>query len=82
MLQANASRSFTRVNTLPPELLTSDKCMPPSADFNLERSKTERRPNNILAEEAAQIYDDKISIKDKVYDPSTIWFTYLLSDFC
>lgn len=62
----NASRNFPRVNTLPSEILSSDKFIPPSSQFKLERSKTERRHNNILAEEAAQIFDDKIPIKEKV----------------
>lgn len=63
----NASRSFPRVNTLPVEFLNSEKFMPPSSELKLERSKTERQKNrNIRAEDAAQIFDDKLPIKEKV----------------
>nr|AHA50081.1 sterol 3-O-glucosyltransferase [Eleutherococcus senticosus] len=63
----NASRNFSRVNTLPPEILNSDKLMPPSSQLKLQKSKTERhRHDNILPEEAAQIFDDKIPINDKI----------------
>lgn len=63
----NASRSFPRVNTLPVEFLNSEKFMPPSSELKLERSKTERLKNrNIRAEDAAQIFDDKLPIKEKL----------------
>ena len=63
----NASRSFPRVNTLPVEFLNSDKFMPPPSQLKLERSKTERQKHhNIRAEDAAQIFDDKLPIKEKV----------------
>ncbi|CAN1131260.1 Sterol 3-beta-glucosyltransferase UGT80A2 [Linum perenne] len=40
---------------------------PTSSQLKLERSKTERqRPHNILAEEAAQIFDDKIPVQQKL----------------
>ncbi|XP_073063610.1 sterol 3-beta-glucosyltransferase UGT80A2-like isoform X1 [Primulina eburnea] len=63
--------SFFRVNTVPPEIMNSDKLDAPSG---LERSKTEKhlpntekqRRNNILAEEAAQIFDDRISVQQKL----------------
>lgn len=63
--------SFFRVNTVPPEILNSEKLDAPS---ELERSKTEKhlpnpekqRRNNILAEEAAQIFDDRISVQQKL----------------
>ncbi|CAN1745197.1 hypothetical protein LINPERHAP1_LOCUS2366 [Linum perenne] len=39
---------------------------PTSSQLKLERAKTERqRPHNILAEEAAQIFDDKIPVQQK-----------------
>lgn len=63
----NASRSFPRVNTLPVEFLNSEKFMPPSSQLKLERSKTEKqRHHNIRAEDAAQIFDDKLPIKEKL----------------
>ncbi|KAK1353021.1 Sterol 3-beta-glucosyltransferase [Heracleum sosnowskyi] len=63
----NASRSFPRVNTLPVEFLNSEKFMPPTSELKLERSKTERQKHhNIRAEDAAQIFDDKLPIKEKL----------------
>ncbi|KAL0461036.1 UNVERIFIED_CONTAM: Sterol 3-beta-glucosyltransferase UGT80A2 [Sesamum latifolium] len=54
---------FPRVNTMPPEILNSEKLELP---VGLQRSKTERqRHNNILAEEAAQIFDDRIPVQQK-----------------
>ncbi|KAK6164287.1 hypothetical protein DH2020_001151 [Rehmannia glutinosa] len=55
---------FSRVNTTPPGILDSEKLKPPLV---LQRSKTERqRHNNILAEEAAQIFDNRISVQQKL----------------
>lgn len=66
-MAGNASRNFSRVNTLPSEILNSEKFMPPSSQLKLERSKTERhRHDNIFAADAAQIFNDKIPIKEKV----------------
>ncbi|XP_073142974.1 uncharacterized protein [Henckelia pumila] len=64
--------SFVRVNTVPPKILNSEKIEAPSG---LERSKTEKhlpkaekqRRNDILAEEAAQIFDDRISVQQKAF---------------
>ncbi|KAL0390851.1 UNVERIFIED_CONTAM: Sterol 3-beta-glucosyltransferase UGT80A2 [Sesamum calycinum] len=55
---------FPRVNTMPLEILNSEKLELP---VGLQRSKTERqRNNNILAEEAAQIFDDRIPVQQKL----------------
>ncbi|KAL0437293.1 UNVERIFIED_CONTAM: Sterol 3-beta-glucosyltransferase UGT80A2 [Sesamum radiatum] len=55
---------FPRVNTMPSEILNSEKLELP---VGLQRSKTERqRHNNILAEEAAQIFDDRIPVQQKL----------------
>lgn len=55
------SKNLSEVNTIPVEKLES------VGQIKLARSKTERqRHNNILAEEAAQIFDDKISVEQKV----------------
>lgn len=60
-----AGLSFSRVNTVPREIF--DKSGPPSSPLKLGRSKTEwRRHNNIGAEEAAQIFDEKISVQQKL----------------
>ncbi|KAL6968070.1 sterol 3beta-glucosyltransferase [Sarracenia purpurea var. burkii] len=62
-----AGRNFPRIKTLPVEILSSDISVPPSSQLKIERSKTERhRNNNILAEEAAQIFDDKIPVQQKL----------------
>lgn len=55
---------FSRVNTTPATILNSMEVDSPTV---LERSKTERiRLNNILPEEAAQIYDNSIPVQQKV----------------
>ncbi|CAN1313573.1 hypothetical protein LINPERPRIM_LOCUS28997 [Linum perenne] len=42
---------------------------PTSSQLKLERAKTERqRPHNILAEEASQIFDDKIPVQQKIWN--------------
>ncbi|XP_011080168.1 sterol 3-beta-glucosyltransferase UGT80A2-like isoform X1 [Sesamum indicum] len=56
--------TVSRVNTMPPKILSSEKLEPPLV---LDRSKTERqRHNNLLPEEAAQIFDDRISVQQKL----------------
>ncbi|XP_022844124.1 sterol 3-beta-glucosyltransferase UGT80A2-like isoform X2 [Olea europaea var. sylvestris] len=64
----SADASISRVNTMPPEILNSERLERPSSEVKLKRSKTEwqRHNNNILAEEAAQIFDDKISVQQKL----------------
>lgn len=64
MVVGSAGAVFSRVNTMPPEILNSEKLEVPEG---LERSKTEReRRTNVLAQEAAQIFDERISVQDKV----------------
>ncbi|KAL6563784.1 hypothetical protein OROGR_002743 [Orobanche gracilis] len=61
---SSGSEIFPRVHTLPPEILNPGKLVLPA---RLERSKTGRqRRNNILAEEAAQIFDNRISVQRKL----------------
>ncbi|GFP83009.1 sterol 3-beta-glucosyltransferase ugt80a2 [Phtheirospermum japonicum] len=61
---ASVGPNLSRVNTSPPEILNPENLKPPLV---LERSKTERqRRNHLLAEEAAQIYDDRISVQQKL----------------
>ncbi|KAK2986386.1 hypothetical protein RJ640_026650 [Escallonia rubra] len=60
---SGGGRSIPRVNTLPLEILSSEKCEP----LKLERSKTERqRHKSVRPDEAAQIFDDKISVQQKL----------------
>ncbi|XP_057964744.1 sterol 3-beta-glucosyltransferase UGT80A2-like [Malania oleifera] len=60
-------RSLPRVNTLPVGILNVDRLESSSSQLKLDRSKTERhRHHNIFAEEAAQIFDDKISVQQKL----------------
>ncbi|KAM7496198.1 hypothetical protein LguiA_020612 [Lonicera macranthoides] len=58
---------FPRVSTLPPEILSSYKPDQFSSQLKLERSKTDRpRRNDLRPEEAAQFYDEKISVQQKL----------------
>ncbi|KAL8489884.1 hypothetical protein ACS0TY_025682 [Phlomoides rotata] len=58
----SSSAIYPRVNTMPPEV--SDKLELP---VGLDRSKTERqRHNNVLADEAAQIFDDRMPVQQKL----------------
>lgn len=64
-----SGRGVYKVNTLPIEISNLDKLESISGlgQLKLERSKSERhRHYNIRSEEAAQIFDDKISIQQKV----------------
>lgn len=52
---------------MPPKNLGSDILEPVPSEFNLERSRTEKqRPNVVLAKDAAQIFDEKITDQQKV----------------
>nr|WIL59758.1 UDP-glucosyltransferase 80A40 [Paris polyphylla] len=52
---------------MPEEVNNSEKPETSTSSFQLERSKTEkRRQNNIRADHATQLFDDKISIKKKL----------------
>lgn len=55
------------MNTMPVDISKIEK-MESSSDYpKFDKAKTERqRRHNILAEEAAQIFDDKISAHQKV----------------
>ncbi|GER25007.1 sterol 3-beta-glucosyltransferase [Striga asiatica] len=62
--RGNVGANFSRVNTTPPEFFSSEKLNLPLV---LERSKTERqRRNNVLAKEAAQIFDDRMPVQQKL----------------
>ncbi|XP_021767459.1 sterol 3-beta-glucosyltransferase UGT80A2-like [Chenopodium quinoa] len=64
---SSAGRSFSRVNTLPAEKTHCGKLEPDVLPPKLERSKTERQhPRNILASEAAQIFDNNIPVQQKL----------------
>ncbi|GMH02524.1 hypothetical protein Nepgr_004363 [Nepenthes gracilis] len=64
---SSAGRSIPRVNTLPGEKRSSDILDSNCSPVILERAKTERpRHNSMLASEAAQIFDNKISIQQKL----------------
>ncbi|PON65345.1 UDP-glucuronosyl/UDP-glucosyltransferase [Trema orientale] len=62
-----SGRSVVKPNTLPLEISNLDKSESNSGRLKLERAKTERhRHNNIRSEDAAQIFDDKISVQQKL----------------
>ncbi|CAO2839872.1 unnamed protein product [Amaranthus hypochondriacus] len=64
---SSAHRSFSRVNTVPAGRTNSCTLEPDSSPNKLERSKTERQqPKNLLASEAAQIFDNNIPIQQKL----------------
>ncbi|KAL7585270.1 hypothetical protein Lser_V15G41913 [Lactuca serriola] len=59
--------SQLRLRKLQSELSTSDKLDSPSSQHKLEKSKTEKPTrSNILVEEASQIFDEKISVQQKL----------------
>lgn len=60
--------SIPRTNSYPVEVLSSKKLEPQtSSQLRLERAKTEtHRPRAILAKHAAQIFDNKIPVQQKV----------------
>lgn len=76
-----AGKSFSRVNTLPTEKINGGKLEHDLNPPKLERSKTERQQNkNILASEAAQIFDNNISVQQKVYFLICVLFLESLVD--
>lgn len=54
------------MTTLPADISHGDKSESSSSKFKMERSKTERQ-RQLSPEDAAQIFDDKIPIQEKVY---------------
>lgn len=60
--------SIPRTNSYPVEVLSSKKLEPQtSSQLRLERAKTEtHRPRAILAKHAAQIFDNKIPVQQKI----------------
>ncbi|KAF7845521.1 sterol 3-beta-glucosyltransferase UGT80A2 isoform X1 [Senna tora] len=60
-----SSRVLSKVNTLPEEISHVDKSESSSGQFKLERSRTERQ-RHLRPEDAAQIFDDKIPVKEKL----------------
>ncbi|XP_041003001.1 sterol 3-beta-glucosyltransferase UGT80A2-like isoform X1 [Juglans microcarpa x Juglans regia] len=67
-LSGVASKNVSEVNTLPAGVSHIDKLESKGqGQIKLERSKTERqRHNNIRAEEAAQIFDAKVPVQQKL----------------
>ncbi|XP_057985076.1 sterol 3-beta-glucosyltransferase UGT80A2 isoform X1 [Hevea brasiliensis] len=62
-----AGRSTSKLKTSQVEMPGANKLEPTSSELKLEKSKTERqRYHNILAEDAAQILDDKISVQQRL----------------
>lgn len=62
-----AGQNLPRINLLTQDILSSDKSEPPSTPLKLGRSKTEwHKNNNTRAEEAAQFFDEKIPVQQKV----------------
>lgn len=58
-------KGLSKVTTLPADI-SQDKSESSSSKFKMERSKTERQ-RHLSPEDAAQIFDDKIPIQEKVY---------------
>ncbi|GAB2282056.1 hypothetical protein Dimus_016613 [Dionaea muscipula] len=64
---SNGGRGLPRVNTLPSDKISFDKLASSLSPARLERAKTlAQRHTNILASEAAQIFDDKIPVQQKL----------------
>ncbi|KAI3678729.1 hypothetical protein L6452_38032 [Arctium lappa] len=59
--------SQLRLRKLQSDISSSDKLDSPSSQVRLEKSKTEKhRRNNILVEEASQIFNENISVRQKL----------------
>lgn len=76
------SKGVSKVTTLPVNISHGDKFESSSSKFKLERSKTERQ-RHLRPEDAAQIFDDKIPVQEKlkllnriatVKDDGTVYF--------
>ncbi|XP_044493676.1 sterol 3-beta-glucosyltransferase UGT80A2-like [Mangifera indica] len=63
----NSGKSLPKVKSPQMELSSAEKQEQVSSPLKLERAKTEsHRSRSILAEQAAQIFDNKISVKQKI----------------
>ncbi|XP_019448626.1 PREDICTED: sterol 3-beta-glucosyltransferase UGT80A2-like isoform X3 [Lupinus angustifolius] len=56
---------LSNVTTMPADILHGNKLESNSSTFKLERSKTERQ-RHLRPEDAAQIFDDKIPVQEKI----------------
>ncbi|CAL0324427.1 unnamed protein product [Lupinus luteus] len=59
------SKGLSKVTTLPADISHEDKLESSSNTFKWERSKTERH-RHVRPEDAAQIFDDKVSVEEKL----------------
>jgi len=67
LLSGFSHRIKSKVNTLPLGRSNSEREESTSNQVRLERAKTEKpTAPNLLAKEAAQIFDDKIPVQQKV----------------
>jgi sterol 3beta-glucosyltransferase len=55
------------VTTLPVDITHGDKSESSPSKFKLERSKTERQ-RHLRPEDAAQIFNDKLPVQEKVHN--------------
>ncbi|XP_031278287.1 sterol 3-beta-glucosyltransferase UGT80A2-like [Pistacia vera] len=63
----NSGKSVPKIKTPQMELLSAEKHQQVSSPLKLERAKTEsHRPRSVLAQQAAQIFDSKISVEQKI----------------
>lgn len=62
MLEGNTKKNLPGVNSMRPEVLNEDSVIPVEA----ERSNELQSHSNILPEEALQIFDDRIPVRQKV----------------
>ncbi|KAK7389420.1 hypothetical protein VNO78_24449 [Psophocarpus tetragonolobus] len=58
-------KGLSKVTTLPANISCGDRLESSSSEFKMKRSKTERH-RHLSPEDAAQIFDDKIPIQDKL----------------
>lgn len=67
--------SIVKLKSLPMEKSIVDKLEPALSRINLDMSKTEKQTNySICAEEAAKIFDDKISVQQKLSFIQRGWY--------
>ncbi|KAJ0967222.1 hypothetical protein J5N97_024139 [Dioscorea zingiberensis] len=62
-----SGRNLPRANTLPGGSKNGDSSDSSANELNLERSRTEKRRQNVpISDPAAKLFDDKISVKEKI----------------
>lgn len=66
LISGKSHRALSKMSSFPSEVIGTDKSESTSGQVRMGRSKTEKLIPNILAEDAARIFDDNVPVQQKV----------------